>query len=97
MILNGRVTHSNSALEEILEIGRDDAMGKRVEELFAEDFADTLQQVLGQEGWRLQQLRNIYKLHTATRNGRSLVLNIALAPLQGDSLVQTARWSCWKM
>jgi two-component system NtrC family sensor kinase len=87
--LNGRVTHSNSALEEILEIGRDDAMGKRVEELFAEDFADTLQQVLGNEGWRLQRLRNIYKLHTATRTGRSLVLNIALAPLQGDSLIQS--------
>jgi PAS domain S-box-containing protein len=87
--LEGRVTHSNSALEEILEIGRDDAMGKRVAELFSEDFADTLQQVLGNEGWRLQRLRNIYKLHTATRHGRSLVLNIALAPLQGDSLVQS--------
>ena len=87
--LEGRVTHSNSALEEILEIGRDDAMGKRVEELFSEDFADTLRQVLGSEGWRLQQLRNIYKLHTATRSGRSLVLNIALAPLQGDSLIQS--------
>jgi two-component system NtrC family sensor kinase len=34
-------------------------------------------------------LRNIYKLHTATRNGRSLVLNIALAPLQGDARGQT--------
>ncbi|MCU1264100.1 MAG: domain S-box [Acidobacteria bacterium] len=87
--LEGRVTHSNSALEQILEIGRDVAMGKHVEELFAEDFADTLQQVLGKEGWRLQQLRNIYKLHTATRNGRSLVLNISLAPLQGDALVQS--------
>ena len=87
--LEGRVTHSNSALEKILEIGRDVAMGKRVEELFAEDFADTIQQVLGKEGWHLQQLRNIYKLHTATRKGRSLVLNIALAPLQGDALVQS--------
>ncbi len=87
--LEGRVTHSNSALEQILEIGRDVAMGKHVEELFAEDFADTLQQVLGNDGWRLQQLRNIYKLHTATRNGRSLVLNISLAPLRGDALVQS--------
>ncbi len=87
--LDGRVTHSNSALEQILEIGRDVAMGKQVEELFAEDFADTLRQVLGKDGWRLQQLRNIYKLHTATRNGRSLVLNISLAPLQGDALVQS--------
>jgi two-component system, NtrC family, sensor kinase len=87
--LDGRVTHSNSALEEILEIGGDDALGKQVEELFSEDFVDTLRQVLGKEGWHLQQLRNIYKLHTATRTGRSLVLNIALAPLQGDSPAQT--------
>jgi two-component system, NtrC family, sensor kinase len=87
--IDGRVTHLNSALEEILDITREEATGKSVEELFSEDFADTLRQVLGPEGWRLQRLRNIYKLHTGTRNGRSLVLNIALAPLQGDSLVQT--------
>ncbi len=87
--LEGRITHVNSALEEILDIGRGEAMGRRVEELFAEDFADTLQQVLGNDGWRLQELRNIYKLHTATRLGHTLVLNIALAPLQGDSTGQT--------
>jgi two-component system, NtrC family, sensor kinase len=87
--LEGRVTHSNLALEGILEIGGAEALGKQVEELFAEDFADTLRQVLGSEGWHLHQLRNIYKLHTATRNGRSLVLNISLAPLQGDSPERT--------
>ncbi len=87
--LEGRITHVNSALEEILDIGRGEAMGRRVEELFAEEFADTLRQVLGDDGWRLQELRNIYKLHTATRLGHTLVLNIALAPLQGDSEEQT--------
>src|SRR2546425_2644783 len=87
--LEGRITHVNSALEEILDIGRGEAMGRRVEELFAEEFADTLRQVLGNDGWRLQELRNIYKLHTATRLGHTLVLNIALAPLQGDSTGQT--------
>jgi len=87
--LEGRITHSNSALEEILEIGGDEVLGRRVEELFAEDFGDTLQQVLGNEGWHLEELHNIYKLHTATRKGRSLVLNIALAPLQADSPTRT--------
>ena len=87
--LAGRVTHLNSALKDILEIDRNEALGKRVEDLFAEDFADTLHQVLGNAGWELKELRNIYKLHTATRAGRSLVLNIALAPLQGDFLGQT--------
>jgi two-component system, NtrC family, sensor kinase len=87
--LDGRVTRLNSALEEILEIKRDEAVGKFITELFSEDFADTLRQVLGDEGWRLKELRNIYKLHTATHAGRSLVLNIAIAPLEEDSQGQT--------
>jgi PAS domain S-box-containing protein len=80
--LDGRVTRLNSALEHILDLRRDAAVGRRVEELFSEDFADTLWQVLGTDGWRLKDIRNIYKLHTATRGNRKLVLNIALAPLQ---------------
>jgi len=80
--LEGRVTRLNSALEHILDLRRDATVGRHVEDLFSEDFADTLWQVLGSEGWRLKEIRNIYKLHTATRANRSLVLNIALAPLQ---------------
>ncbi len=80
--LDGRVTRLNSALEHILDLRRDAAVGRRVEDLFSEDFADTLKQVLGKDGWRLKEIRNIYKLHTATRANRGLVLNIALAPLQ---------------
>jgi PAS domain S-box-containing protein len=87
--LNGSITRLNSALEEIFSLTRDEAVGKNVEDLFAEDFADTLQQVLGPDGWHLRQTRQIYKMHTATRAGRSLVLNIALAPLCADSEEQT--------
>jgi len=86
--LDGRVTRLNSALEHILDLRRDAAVSKRVEDLFSEDFADTLKQVLGKDGWRLKEIRNIYKLHTATRGNRALVLNIALAPLQ-DAQGQT--------
>lgn len=86
--LEGRVTRLNSALEEILDISRAQAVGKRVEELFSEDFTDTLRQVLGNDSWRLKEIRNIYKIHTATFVGRQLVLNIAIAPLQ-DSQGQT--------
>ncbi|HXM47017.1 MAG TPA: ATP-binding protein [Pyrinomonadaceae bacterium] len=87
--LNGSITRLNSALEEIFSLTRDEAVGKNVEDLFAEDFADTLRQVLGPDGWHLRQTRQIYKMHTATRGGRSLVLNIALAPLCADSDEQT--------
>lgn len=86
--LEGRVTRLNSALEEILDLSRAQSVGKRVEELFAEDFSDTLRQVLGNDSWRLKEIRNIYKIHTATSTGRSLVLNIAIAPLQ-DAQSQT--------
>jgi two-component system NtrC family sensor kinase len=83
--LDGRVTRLNSALEEILDLSRAQAIGKRVEDLFAKDFTDTLRQVLGNERWRLREIRNIYKIHTATFAGRQLVLNIAIAPLQDYS------------
>jgi PAS domain S-box-containing protein len=86
--LEGRVTRLNSALEEILDLSRAQAVGKRVEDLFSEDFTDTLRQVLGNDSWRLKEIRNIYKIHTATFAGRPLVLNIAIAPLQ-DSQEQT--------
>ena len=78
----GCVTGCNSSLEQVLGVGREEAVGTRVEELFSEDFAETLSQVLGERGWRLAEQRNIYKLHTATRTGRPLILNIALAPLR---------------
>jgi hypothetical protein len=78
----GRVTACNSALEEMLGLRRDEATGHLVEDLFAEDFAETLRLALGEQGWELAELRNIYKLHTATRTGRTLILNIALAPLK---------------
>lgn len=80
--LDGRVTRLNSALEEILDISRNKAVGQRIENLFSEDFTDTLRQVLGNDRWRLSQTRNIYKIHTATFTGRTLVLNISIAPLQ---------------
>jgi PAS domain S-box-containing protein len=86
--LEGRVTRLNSALEEILDLSRAQAIGKRVEDLFSEDFTDTLRQVLGNDRWRLREIRNIYKIHTTTFTGHQLVLNIAIAPLQ-DSLEQT--------
>jgi PAS domain S-box-containing protein len=83
--LDGRITHLNSALEDMFAVTREDVIGKRVEDLFAADFADTLHQVLGPDGWRLRETRQIYKLHMTTHAGSSLVLNIALAPLRADS------------
>jgi len=78
----GRVTRLNSALEQILDLRRYEAIGKRVEELFSEDLTDTLRQVLGEDRWQLKEIRNIYKIHTSTSAGRTIILNISIAPLQ---------------
>jgi len=80
--VEGRVTGCNTALEAMLGVRRDEAVGARVEDLFAEDFGETLSQVLGGDGWRLSELKNIYKLHTATRAMRPLILNASVAPLK---------------
>ncbi|HYN84838.1 MAG TPA: ATP-binding protein [Pyrinomonadaceae bacterium] len=86
----GRVTGCNTALEELLGVTREEATGRRVEELFADEFGETLSQVLGNEAWQLSELRHIYKLHTATREGRPLTLNVAVAPLKrADATVHT--------
>ena len=46
--LDGRITRLNSAFEEIVAADREEVIGKNVEEMFAQDFADTLHQVLGE-------------------------------------------------
>ncbi|HEY0320818.1 MAG TPA: ATP-binding protein [Pyrinomonadaceae bacterium] len=83
--LDGRITRCNSALEKMLGVSRDESVGHFVEDLFAEDFGETLWQMLGHAHLNVSELRRIYKMHTATRDGRALVLNIAVAPLQADS------------
>jgi len=87
--LNGNITRLNSAMEDIFAISREEATGKNLEDLFVDEFAETLRQVLGPDGWRLNQTRQIYKLHTLTRAGRAVVLNVALAPLYADTEEQT--------
>lgn len=79
---DGRALRCNSALETILDVRREDVIGARVEEVFSEDFAETLGRALSGTGWRLRELRSLYQMHTETREGRALVLNVALAPLQ---------------
>ena len=83
--VDGRVTGCNSALEEMLGIERSAAIGQQVENLFAADFAVTLREALGPAAWQLGELRNLYKLHTGTREGRPLILNVALAPLRAGA------------
>lgn len=85
----GRITRCNSTFEEMMGLGRASAVGKLVEEVFDESFALNIENILGKSRWHLTEVRNAYKLHTYDAEGRSLILNVAVAPLRSISNQQT--------
>ncbi|MFZ1700478.1 MAG: ATP-binding protein [Pyrinomonadaceae bacterium] len=85
----GRIIRCNSPFEEMMGLGREQAVGKQVEEIFDEAFALNLENILGKSRWHLTEIRNAYKLHTYDAAGRSLILNVAVAPLRSESNQQT--------
>jgi two-component system, NtrC family, sensor kinase len=86
---NGRITRCNSPFEEMMVMARDEVVGKMVEEVFDESFALNLGNILGKSRWHLTEVRNAYKLHTYDAAGRSLIVNVAVAPLRSISNEQT--------
>ncbi|MDM7922109.1 MAG: ATP-binding protein [Pyrinomonadaceae bacterium] len=86
---DGRITRCNSTFEEMMGRSRDESVGRLVEEVFDESFALNLGAILGKSRWHLTEIRNAYKLHTYDAGGRSLILNVAVAPLRSVSNSQT--------
>jgi PAS domain S-box-containing protein len=86
---NGIVTRCNTTFEEMLGLRREQVVGKLVINLFDENFSVNLLQILGKSRWHLKELRNAYKLHTKNSRGKSLILNVAVAPLRTVSQGQT--------
>ncbi len=86
---NGRITRCNTTFEDMLALGRDEVVGKLVEEVFDESFALNLANILGKSRWHLTEIRNAYKLHTFNNRGEALILNVAVAPLRSISSTQT--------
>jgi len=85
----GRIIRCNSPFEEMMGLDREEAVGRQVEDIFDESFALNLENILGKSRWHLTEIRNAYKLHTYDRGGRSLILNVAVAPLRSVSNQQT--------
>ncbi|MEP6787440.1 MAG: ATP-binding protein [Acidobacteriota bacterium] len=86
---DGRIIRCNSPFEEMMGFGREEALGKLVEDIFDQSFALNLDNILGKSRWHLTEIRNAYKLHTYDKGGRSLILNVAVAPLRSVSNQQT--------
>lgn len=86
---NGRITRCNSTFEEMLGLSRKETIGKVVEDIFDRGFAINLENILGKSRWHLTEIRHAYKLHTTSADGKSLILNVAVAPLRSVSHNQT--------
>ncbi|MEZ5427060.1 MAG: ATP-binding protein [Pyrinomonadaceae bacterium] len=85
----GIITRCNSTFEEMLNFNREEAVGKQIREIFDEAFARNLENIVGKSSWHLTEIRNAYKLHTTGPDGKSLILNVAIAPLRPVSKHQT--------
>lgn len=86
---NGKIIRCNSTFEDMIGLGREQVIGKPVEEIFDDAFAANLHNILGKSRWHLTEIRNAYKLHTSDAKGRPLILNVAVAPLRSVSNAQT--------
>ncbi|HKP87668.1 MAG TPA: ATP-binding protein [Blastocatellia bacterium] len=86
---DGRVTTWNSALEEIFGVSRERALRRSIHDILDRDLIETIQNVIGQDGWALRETRHIYKYNASTEDGRPLTLNISLAPFEAARGVVT--------
>lgn len=87
----GHITNWNSALETLLTLNRSDVIGKLIRDVFDEDLIHTICTATGSVGWQVSQVYNIYRYKTIAKDGRELVINISLSPLEAtdDSLAGT--------
>ncbi|HEY3119662.1 MAG TPA: PAS domain S-box protein, partial [Vicinamibacteria bacterium] len=81
--LEGRVARWNRALEALYGMRRQEARGRTLDEIFPGSFLEALRGslVLGRE----RDIDHIYKLHLPTADGRSLMVNVSVAPFQVGS------------
>ncbi len=83
--LRGRITNWNSALEQIYGLRRDEAIGRRITEVFESEMLRALRDLIDRGEWRRGEPANIYKFRARTPDGRDLTLNISLAALQSKT------------
>ncbi|MCC6745776.1 MAG: PAS domain S-box protein [Acidobacteria bacterium] len=79
---SGIITTWNSALEEMLGIGRDEALGSSALQIFNEEMITTLRAVTGTAAWVVGDVRHLYKFRTVRRDDRPIVINLSLAPFE---------------
>jgi PAS domain S-box-containing protein len=78
--LDGRVARWNRAMEILYGQKRQEALHLTLDDIFPEAFLDALRGslVVGDQA----EIAHIYKLHLPTADGRSLMVNVSIAPFQ---------------
>ncbi len=80
--LEGRVARWNRAMEALFGRARSEVLGRALDAVFPESFLEALRGalVLGDH----EQIAHIYKLHLPSADGRSLMVNVSVAPFQAS-------------
>lgn len=78
--LEGKVARWNRAIEALLGRPRREALGQALDAVLPETFLEALRGalVLGDH----EEIAHIYKLHLPSADGRSLIVNVSVAPFQ---------------
>jgi PAS domain S-box-containing protein len=79
--LHGRIINWNGALEEIYGLKREQAIGRRIPEVFHAEMLYALREMMARSEWQADEPVNVYKFRARSVDGRELTLNLSLAPL----------------
>jgi two-component system NtrC family sensor kinase len=87
MVINlaGRVTNWNGALEEVYGLRREETIGRRITEVFRPEMLRALRELMTRSEWQKGEPVYVYKFRAQAADGRDLMLNISLAPLQSKT------------
>src|SRR6185436_5903526 len=66
----------------IFGISRERAMNRPIRDMLDTDLVATIQNVVGPNGWAINETRHIYKYNAATDDGRPLTMNLSIAPFE---------------
>jgi two-component system, NtrC family, sensor kinase len=83
--LHGRITNWNGALEQIYGLKREEAIDRRITEVFQSEMLRALRDLMERSEWQQGEPVNVYKFRASSADGRDLTLNISLAALQSKT------------
>src|ERR1700693_5425341 len=76
----GAVESWNTQLEGLIGVPREEAVGRKLEDVLPSDLLAEIKARSGDE-----RVSSLYKFHMQNREGRNLVVNVSIAPLVGKS------------